>query len=68
MYRMTSQLCEAFRCTDRELDESGLLDEFNAWLKRHPALKVCHDIRYGEAINGDIAGKFLEFYKARKAN
>lgn len=68
MYRMTSQLCEAFGCTDRELDESGLLDEFNAWLKRHPALKVCHEIHYGEEINGDIADKFFAFYKANKAN
>jgi hypothetical protein len=62
MYRMTSQLCEAFGCTDRELETSGLLDAFNAWLKRYPELKACTDIRYGEAINGDIADRFLDFY------
>ena len=33
MYRITSQLCEAFGCTDAELTSKGIFDEFRAWLK-----------------------------------
>ncbi len=68
MFRITSQLCEVFDCTDQQLEDSGVLRAFNAWLQQHPEVVVCHDIEYGERINGEIAVKFFEFYKARRAN
>jgi len=68
MYRITSQLCEVFDCDNQQLEASGILDTFNEWLKRHPEIGVSHSIEYGEAINGDIADKFFEFYRNNKAN
>lgn len=68
MYRITTQLSEVFDCTVPELETKGILAKFKAWLKRHPELKVCHDIRHGEGINGDIADRFFAYYESRRAN
>ena len=65
MYRITSQLCEVFDCTDQQLKESGKLDQFRAWLKDYPDQTVSSDPAMGEMINGEIAVKFFEFYKNR---
>jgi hypothetical protein len=45
---------------------SGILDTFNAWLKRYREIAVSQSIKHSEAINGDIADKFFE--KNNKAN
>lgn len=63
MYRIKSQLCEVFNCTNPELTSKGILVKFMAWLQQHPEVGVCHNIEYGERINGDIADKFFAFYK-----
>lgn len=60
MYRITSQLCEVFNCTEQQLVKKGILDEFRAWLKEHPECSVSIDLLAGEAINGDIALKFFD--------
>ncbi|MCF7970294.1 MAG: hypothetical protein K9L22_03895 [Methylococcaceae bacterium] len=58
MFRITSQLCEVFDCTDQQLEESGLLDQFNAWLKNNTDQVVSHGIEFGEEINREIAVRF----------
>jgi len=63
MYRITSQLCEAFGCSDRHLRSSGLLDKFKAWLKEHPELEISNIPGFGEAVNGEIAEKFRDDYE-----
>ena len=68
MFRITSQLCEVFDCTDQQLEDSGLLDQFNAWLRANPDQHVSDSLEYGEWINGEIAAKFFEFYKTQKTN
>jgi len=65
---MASQLCKVFDCKNQQLEASGILDTFNEWLKGHPEIWVSHSIEHGEAINGDIADKFFDFYKAYKAS
>ena len=67
MFRITSQLCEAFDCTNQQLKESGLLDEFHAWLKDNPDQVVSYSVNFGEEINGEIAVRFFEFYKNQGA-
>ncbi len=62
MYRITSQLCEVFNCTEQRLIKKGILDEFRAWLEEHPEHEVSTDPHCGEMINGDIA---LKFHKTR---
>jgi len=56
-------LAPLFRCTDRHLRTSGLLDEFKAWLKEHPELEISNIPGFGEAVNGEIAEKFRDEYK-----
>ena len=68
MFRITSQLCEVFDCNNQQLEACGILDTFNDWLKRQPQIGVNYSIEYGEAINGNIADKFFDFYKAYKAS
>jgi hypothetical protein len=68
MYKITSQLCEVFDCSNRELEDSGVLQQFDAWLKQNPNQVVSHSLESGEVINGDIADNFFEFYKAQKVN
>ena len=68
MFQITSQLCEVFDCTDQQLEDSGVLEAFNAWLRANPDQCVSHSIELGEMINGEIAEKFFAFYKAKKAN
>jgi len=60
VYRITSQLCEVFNCTQQQLVKKGILDEFKAWLKTHPECQTSIDPIVGEAINYDIAVKFFE--------
>jgi hypothetical protein len=60
MYRMRSQLCEAFQCTDQELETKGIMKKFRAWLAEHPDIKVCAEPYAGEMINGEIAAQFFE--------
>lgn len=67
MYRITSQLCEVFNCTEQQLIKKGILDEFRAWLKEHPEYQVSFEPHVGEMINGDIAMKFVEYYKNQHA-
>ena len=55
MFRITSQLCEVFDCTDQHLEESGKLNQFNTWLKNNPDQVVSHDPFFGEMINEEIA-------------
>ncbi len=59
MFRITSQLCEVFDCTEQQLKESGKLEEFNTWLKNNPDQVVSHRPELGEDINWKIAVKFL---------
>jgi hypothetical protein len=68
MYRITSQLCEIFDCTDQELEESGILEQFGTWLKLNPDQKISHSLESGEMINGKIADKFFSYYTAEKAH
>lgn len=68
MYRLTSQLCEVFKCTDQQLTKKGILDAFKTWLKEHPEIEVSGDPYLGEIINYDIAAQFFGFYKNNKAN
>ncbi|MEO1925439.1 MAG: hypothetical protein ABGY08_05565 [Gammaproteobacteria bacterium] len=68
MYKITSQLCEFFDCTNQQLEESDLLDQFNEWQKDNPDQVVSHSIEYGEIINREIAERFLVFYKKRTQN
>jgi len=63
MFRITSQLCEVFDCTDQQLKDSGKLEKFNAWLKGQENCAVSYDIYYGELLNGELAVRFFEFYK-----
>jgi len=63
MFRITSQLCEVFDCTDQQLEESGKIKQFKAWLKNQPHYAVSYDVYYGEMLNGELAVKFFEFYK-----
>jgi len=63
MYRITSQLCEIFDCTDQQLEESGKLKQFHSWLKNNPDLVVSHSVEFGEETNREIAVRFFEFYK-----
>jgi hypothetical protein len=61
MYRMRSQLCDVFNCSEPELETQGILERFRAWLRDHPELQPCNDDPYrGEIINSDIAVKFFE--------
>jgi len=55
MFRITSQLCEVFDCTDKQLEENALLDQFNTWQKSTPDQVVSHSIEFGEEINRKIA-------------
>ena len=66
MYRITSQICEVFDCTNQQLETSGLLNKFSVWLTEHPEIVVSHDIETDEIINREIAVKFFEFYKKKK--
>jgi len=61
MYRITSQLCEVFDCTEQQLKESGKLEQFHSWLKNNPDQVVSHNPEFGEDINGKIAVNFLSF-------
>jgi hypothetical protein len=63
MFRITSQLCEVFDCTEQQLKESGLLDQFHAWLKSNPDQVVSHSVEFGEEDNRKIAVNFFEFCK-----
>jgi len=67
MYKITSQLCEVFDCTDQQLEENGLLDQFNAWQKDNPDQVVSHDPFFGEMINEEVAVNFFDFYKILNA-
>ena len=58
MYRIISQLCEVFDCTNQQIEEYGLLDQFQGWLKKHPEISVSHDIETGETVNYEISVKF----------
>ena len=58
MYRITSQLCEVFNCTNQQLETTELLNKFSEWLTEHPEIVVSHDIETGEIINREIAVKF----------
>ncbi len=62
MFRIESQLCEVFDCTNQQLESRGVLDKFNVWLKEHPELMTSGDPLYGEMINSDIAVKFHQEY------
>jgi len=63
MFRITSQLCEVFDCTNQQLEESGKLKQFHSWLKDQPDYSISYDLYYGEMVNGALAVKFFEFYK-----
>ena len=63
MFRITSQLCEVFDCTNQQLIERGLLEQFNTWLQTNPDQYVSHNIETGEITNREISVKFFEFYK-----
>jgi hypothetical protein len=67
MHRIKSQLCEVFKCTNQQLTSKGNLDKFRAWLKEHPEIEASSNPYSGEMINGEIAVKFFEFYKNKKA-
>jgi len=67
MHRITSQLCEIFDCTDQELEESGILEQFETWLKLNPGQKISHSLESGEIINGKIVDKFFNYYTTEKA-
>jgi len=67
MFKITSQLCEVFDCTDQQLEERDLLDQFNAWQKDNHDQVVSHSVEFGEEINNEIAVKFFEFYKKLNA-
>jgi len=54
---------EVFDCNNQQLEASGILDKFHAWLKEHPELKVGSETYCGEMVNDDIADQFYEFYK-----
>ena len=62
MYRITSQLCEIFDCTNQQLVKKGILEQFNTWLQGNPDQYVSHNIETGEIINKEIAVKFFGFY------
>ncbi len=62
MYRITSQLCEVFDCTNQQLIEKGILEQFNTWLQANPDQYVSHNIETGEIINRKIANIFFGFY------
>ncbi len=65
MYRIKSQLCEVFDCTGHQLENNGVLEEFNAWHRANPDQRISHSLEYGEMINGKFAEKFCAFYKSR---
>lgn len=65
MYRITSQLCEVFDCTNQQLEESGKLTQFKAWLKDQSDYAISYDLYYGEMVNGELAVKFFEFHKTQ---
>ena len=63
MYRIKSQLCEVFNCTDQELTTKGILDEFRAWLKDNPDIQVNDwDPYAGDIANSIAANKFYDYY------
>lgn len=68
MYRITSQLCEVFDCTQQQLQDCAILTEFNAWLQANPDQRISNSLGFGESINREIAERFFDFYKIRKAN
>ena len=63
MYQITSQLCEIFNCTNQQLEESGKIEQFKAWLKDQSDYAVSYDLYYSEMVNGKLAVRFFEFYK-----
>lgn len=63
MFRITSQLCEVFNCTNQQLEENGLIDQFNAWIENNPGHIISHSIEDGEIINWEIAKDFSNFIK-----
>ena len=63
MFRITSQLCEVFDCTDQQLEESGKLEQFHAWLKDNPDQIVSHSIEWGEITNREISVRFFKSCK-----
>lgn len=62
MFRIESQLCEVFDCTNQQLETRGILDKFNTWLQDHPELMTSSNPLYGEMVNSDIAIKFHQEY------
>jgi len=60
MFRITSQLCEVFDCTNQQLEESGKLKQFHSWLKNNPDQVVSHNVEFGEEDNRKIAANFVK--------
>lgn len=63
MHRITSQLCEVFDCSDRELKASGVLEAFNRWLADNSDIVVSNDLETGEEVNLSVAQRFYASYK-----
>lgn len=66
MFKMKSQLCEVFSCTEEQLKTRGILERLEIWLKKHPEHKPWDNPDGGEVRNSDIAVKFFDY--CRKSN